>query len=101
MKLHLSLLTACFYLLSYSQKHNHISDVSEISFIQKTSIYSYSKNPQSTQEQDVEYFLEREFNVALKPLYVKSSPVAHYYLFQQTYEDRSIFGAEIKVNRIQ
>ena len=97
MKLHLSLLAACFYLLSYSQKHNHISDVSEISLIQKTSIYSYSKNPQSTEEQDVEYFLEREFNVELKSTYVRSSPVAHYYLFQQTYEDRSIFGAEIKV----
>jgi hypothetical protein len=97
MKTYLSVVAGLLCLLSYSQKHNPINEVSELSLIQKTSIYSYGSKPQSTQEQDVKSFLEREFNVELKSLFVQSSPVAHYYLFQQTFDERSVYGAEIKV----
>lgn len=97
MKYYLSLLIICQSLFSYSQKHSTFTDQSKISLIQKTSIYSFNKSPQSLQNEDVKSFIEREFNVNLNSSFFKSSPVAHYYLFQQTFQNRPIYSAEIKV----
>ena len=97
MKYSLSLLLICQALFSYSQKHSSTIDEYRIPLIQKTSIYSYANSPQTTQNEDVKAFIEREFNVEANLVYSKSSPVAHYYLFQQSFQDRPIYSAEIKI----
>ena len=68
---------------------------SKITLNKKTSIYSFRTQPQSTNLQNVESFVSREFNNQFNLLFHKSSPVAHYYLFQQTFQNRPVFGAEI------
>jgi len=97
MKFYLSLFILIQTLLSYSQKHSLTEEVNQISALRKSSIYSYNKNPQSTNLQDVKFFAERAFNLELKPVFNKSSPVAHYFLFQQTFQERPIYSAEIKI----
>lgn len=97
MKMYLSLFLLGFALFSYSQKLSYFDDVDNISSIQKTSIYSYSNKPQSTKLEDVMYFLVREYGIDLELTFMKESPVAHYYIFQQTFQNRPIHSAEIKI----
>lgn len=97
MKIYLSLLVLGFTMLSHSQKLSYFDDIDQISPIQKTSIYNYVERPQSTQLEDVMSFLVREYDIDLEPVFMKESPVAHYYMFQQTFQNRPIYSAEIKI----
>ena len=95
MKFHLSLFLAFQTLLSFSQKQYSSEEIHQLPLFQKHSTYTFSSAPQSTKVQDVEGFLESEYQLELKSEFVKTSPVAHYYLFQQTHLNRDVYSAEI------
>lgn len=97
MKIYLSLLLMGFTLISLAQKHGGLDEIHQMPALQKSSLFSYDKSPQSTQIQDVEYFTEKEFDAELKSVFNKVSPVAHYYLFQQIVQERSVYGAYLKI----
>lgn len=97
MKFILNLFFLGFSLVSFAQKHSYRDNIDQIPSLQKVSTFYYDDNPESTKFQDVKSFLTREFSVALQPVFIKTSPVAHYYLFQQTFENRPVYGAEIKI----
>lgn len=97
MRISLSLFAFLAITLVFGQKQKEDVLISNLSIPNKVTSYTFSNSPYSLEIQDVKLYLDKEYNASFELKYYRESPVAHYYLFQQTHANLPIFGAEIKL----